>query len=173
MNGLPAPEFSRLADERHIPEAVVVLNASPEECTALARRFAQVRIDTLHAELALHREGRTILASGRLDAAIVQSCAVSGEDFPVRIAEPLALRFVTAQPHRPDEEVELAADELDEIEYEGTQFDLGEAVAQSLALAIDPFAVAPGAAQFRKKAGLIGAGQAGPFAALAALKTPE
>ncbi len=173
MSALPAPEFSRLADERHIPEAPVILDAAPAECAALARRFALVRIDALHAELALHRDGRAILATGALAAEIVQSCAVSGEDFPVRIAEPLALRFVPAQAHRPDEELELGADELDDIEYQGTQFDLGEAVAQSLALAVDPFAVAPGAAQFRKKAGLLGEGQAGPFAGLAALKTPR
>ena len=44
-----------------------------------------------------------------------------------------------AAPHRPDEEVELEADDCDEIEFDGTQFDLGEALAQSLALAIDPF----------------------------------
>ena len=173
MSGLPAPEFARLADERHIPEAVVVLDASPDECAALARRFALVRVDTLHAELALHRDGRAILAAGRLSAEIVQNCAVSGAPLPVTISEPLALRFVPAQTHRPDEEIELAADELDEIEYEGTQFDLGEAVAQSLALAIDPFAQAPGADAFRKKAGLMGEAQAGPFAALAALKTPH
>lgn len=173
MSGLPAPEFSRLADERHIPEATLVLDASPEECAALARRFALVRIDTLHAELALHRAGRAIFATGQLEADIVQSCAVSGADLPARISEALSLRFVPAETHRPDEELELAADELDEIEYTGTQFDLGEAVAQSLALAIDPFAQAPGADAFRKKAGLMGPGQAGPFAALAAFKTPQ
>ncbi len=173
MSGLPAPEFSRLADERHIPEAVVVLDAGPEECAALAQRFALVRIDKLHAELALHRDGRAIMASGRLSAEIVQSCAVSGADLPANISEPLALRFVAAETHRPDEEIELAADELDEIEYTGTQFDLGEAVAQSLALAIDPFAQAPGADAFRKKAGLLGEAQAGPFAALAGFKPPH
>jgi len=73
-------------------------------------------------------------------------------------------------PSRPDEEVELAADELDEIEYEGTQIDLGEAVAQSLALAIDPFLEGPGADEFRRKSGFFGEGAASPFAALEKLK---
>ena len=48
--------------------------------------------------------------------------------------------------------------------------DLGEAIAQSLALAVDPFATGPGAEQARKEAGLMDEGAAGPFAALAALK---
>jgi uncharacterized metal-binding protein YceD (DUF177 family) len=99
----------------------------------------------------------------------VQSCAVSGEDLAVRIDEPLALRFVpAAQPE--GEEIELDADELDEIPFEGHVFDLGEAVAQSLALAIDPYATGPEADQVRKEAGLLDEAASGPFAALAALK---
>ncbi len=49
-------------------------------------------------------------------------------------------------------------------------FDLGEAVAQSLALAIDPYAVGPSAEQARKDAGLGDEAASGPFAALAGLK---
>ena len=49
-------------------------------------------------------------------------------------------------------------------------FDLGEAVAQDLALAIDPYAVGPGAERARKEAGLLDEAAAGPFAALEALK---
>ena len=64
---------------------------------------------------------------------------------------------------------ELDAKACDEIEYSGTSFDLGEAVAQSLALVIDPFAVGPNAEEARRKAGLIGEEAAGPFAALAKL----
>ena len=109
------------------------------------------------------------MARGRLHAAIVQSCAVSGEDLPVRIEEPLALRFVpAAQPE--GEEIELDAEDLDEIPFEGDEFDLGEAAAQSLALAIDPYATGPNADQVRQEAGLTDEAASGPFAALAALK---
>ena len=48
--------------------------------------------------------------------------------------------------------------------------DPGEAVAQSLALAIDPFAEGPGAEEARRRAGILSESAAGPFAALAALK---
>jgi hypothetical protein len=43
-------------------------------------------------------------------------------------------------------------------------------VAQSLALAIDPYIVGPNGRAVRKKAGLLDEAAAGPFAALAALK---
>jgi hypothetical protein len=45
-------------------------------------------------------------------------------------------------------------------------------MAQSLALAIDPYATGPEAERVRKEAGLLGEAASGPFAALAALKKP-
>ena len=69
-----------------------------------------------------------------------------------------------------EEELELEATDLDEIPFDDHTFDLGEAVAQSLALAIDPYPVGPNAERVRKETGLLDEGAAGPFAALAALK---
>ena len=42
-----------------------------------------------------------------------------------------------------DEEIELTDDQLDELPLEGDTLDLGELVAQSLALALDPWPRAP------------------------------
>ena len=169
---MTAPEFSRPIDERQITPRPITMEASAEERTALARRFGIVAIRQLQATVALERAGEAIMARGRLSAAIVQSCAVSGEDLPVRIDEPLALRFVpAAEPE--EEELELAESDLDEIPFEGHVFDLGEAVAQSLALAIDPYATGPEAERVRKEAGLSDEAASGPFAALAALKEPK
>lgn len=165
------PEFSREIDVRQVQGKQVRLVANPEECDALARRFGVVRIERLTAELDLVRLDDAVEARGQLDAALFQACSVSGEDFPVTICEPLFFRFVPASNDlRADEEIELAADDCDEIDYSGTMIDLGEAVAQSLALAIDPFAEGPGADEARRQAGIIAEGQAGPFAALAVLK---
>ena len=164
------PEFSREIDVRQAGARNMTLETSTAEREALARRFDLVRIDSLTAELALTREEATVAAEGRLTAAIVQTCAVSGEDLPVVIDEPLNFRFVPATgAHTPDEEVELDADDCDEIEYAGSMIDLGEAVAQSLGLAIDPFAAGPDAEKVRE-AGLLGEEDAGPFAALKGLK---
>jgi len=164
-----APEFSRPIDPRHLPAGQVTLTASAEERAALAVRFGLVSIGKLEAEVTLTPDGEAVEAAGRLEAEIVQSCAVSGEDLPARIDEPVALRFVPAAPAT-EEEVELEAGELDEIPFDDHTFDLGEAIAQSLALAIDPYPVGPDAERVRKEAGLLDEGAAGPFAALAALK---
>ena len=164
-----AAEFSRPLDVRQVEGLKMHLSASPAECAALAERFALVRIDRLEAEVALSRDGRAVDASGSISADIVQTCAVSGEDLPAAIRQPLTLRFVPEASHGPDVEVELGADDLDEIEYAGSHFDIGEAVAQSLALAIDPFAVGPNAEQARRKAGLLGEDETGPFAGLKGL----
>ena len=163
------PEFSREVDERQVDLRPVTIEATAEERNALARRFDIVGIEQLQATVAFERSGEALLARGRLSASIVQSCAVSDEDLAVRIDEPLALRFVpAAQPE--GEEIELDADELDEIPFEGHVFDLGEAVAQSLALTINPYATGPEADRVRKEAGLLDEAASGPFAALAALK---
>lgn len=166
------PEFSRPVDRRQITAAPLRLEASAEERKKLAGRFGLVSVDRLEAEVELIPDGEVINARGRLSAAIVQSCAVSGDDLPARIEEPLSLRFVPDVPIE-EEEIELEESQLDEIPYTGTVIDVGEAVAQTLALAIDPYAVGPNAEQARQEAGLGDQAASGPFAALAALKKKD
>ncbi len=165
---IPAPEFERLQDRRTLPEAPLAIRANPAECVALAARFDLVAVHSLTATLTLAAAGAVISAHGTLNARITQSCAVSGEDLPQRISTPVTFRFVPDTTHRPDEELEVNAQDCDEIPYTGTLVDLGEALAQSLALAIDPFATGPHADQARAR--LLDAEPTGPFAALAALK---
>lgn len=167
-----APEFSRPIDVRQCEGKDARLVASAEERAALAYRFALVRIDTLEADLALGRDGQVVNAAGELRAEIVQSCAVSGEDLLVSIREPLSFRFVP-EADISAEEVELDANACDEIAYAGSHIDLGEAAAQSMALAIDPFRVGPQAQAARSRAGIVSEAASGPFAALANLKQPE
>ena len=167
---LPAPEFSRIVDLARMGEGQRDIAANAQERADLAIRFALVRIDRLQARIVLETQGTKIVASGRMQADFVQSCAVSGDDLAVHVDEPLSIRFVPAGQHVGEEELELSADECDEMEYAGNAIDLGEAVAESLALVIDPFATGPGAEEARKTAGLLSEEAIGPFAALAALK---
>jgi uncharacterized metal-binding protein YceD (DUF177 family) len=171
------PELTRLIRARPLPGGMIVIEASPEERAALATRFGVLVIESLRAEVTLEPKPSAIRASGRLIAAILQPCAVSGEGFPVTIDEPIDLRFVEAQAQPAGDsedllEIELEADDCDEIDYSGDMFDLGEAIAQSLGLAIDPYAEGPNADAARKAAGIMPEGEAqGPLAAaLAALK---
>ena len=166
---MSAPEFSREIDARALPAEIVSLAATSEERTALARRLDLIAIDELAAAIGLAPDEEAILATGRLRARVVQSCAVSGEDLPVQIDEDFALRFVPEGANEA-EEVELEEDDLDEIAYTGSTIDLGEAIAQTLALAIDPYAAGPQAERVRKAAGLSTPEASGPFAVLAKLR---
>lgn len=177
MSAPPIPsELTRMIKARPLPAEPVVIEATPEERAALAARFGLGAVQLLRAEVALDARPRAIRATGRLRADILQPCAISAEDFPVSIDEPVDLRFVedTLRPETHDEalEIELEADDCDEIFYSGEMFDLGEAVAQTLGLAIDPYAEGPNADAARKAAGIVAEGeQDGPLAAmLAALK---
>lgn len=167
MTAAAVPEFSRPFDVRQLDHRALTLVADEAERAALARRFDLVRIDRLEAEVVVQRDGQALDATGTLSADIVQSCAVSAEDLPVKIREPLAFRFVPAAAALAVDEVELDVEELDEIPFTGTSVDLGEAAAQSLALAIDPFATGPEAEEARR---LLEERAANPFAALAELK---
>lgn len=172
------PEFSRIIDIRHLEDKPVTITASAEECAALAKRFLLVSVSRLEATLTLTRDGTDVNAKGRLLTDFVQSCAVSGDDLPVSVDEPLLFRFVPAVEIAPedlsaDQEIEITEEDCDEIEFTGERFDLGEAVAQSLGLAFDPFATGPDANRVRKESGLLDEDRSGPFAALAALKTPR
>ncbi|HZU62180.1 MAG TPA: YceD family protein [Novosphingobium sp.] len=168
-------EFSRIVDLRQFDQAPTHIAASTAECAALARRFGLVRVEQLEADVACTAEGASVRVTGRVRAHIVQSCAVSAEDLPVTIDEPIAFRFVpsgTPLLATDEEGIEITAEDCDEIAFDQGCFDLGEAVAQSMALAIDPFATGPEADQVRAS-GLLGAENTSPFAALAALTKKE
>jgi len=154
---LPPSELLRLIRTRPLPGGELVIKADEAERAALAARFGLGAVESLVATIALEQRPRAIRATGRLRAAIMQPCAISGEDFPVTIDEAIDLRFVEEhqRPAVEDEEIELEADDCDEIEYAGDMFDLGEAVAQTLGLAIDPYAEGPNADAARLAAGIV------------------
>lgn len=163
-------EFSRIYGRRTLPSPPQHIVATRAECAALARRFDLVSVQALEATVSMTVDGANVLAKGRLKAQVVQSCAVSGEDLPVSIDEPMDLRFVPAMTGlAPDSEIELEESELDDIEMTGEQFDLGESIAQGLGLAIDPYLTGPTAEEARRKAGLDDDSETGPFAALKGL----
>ena len=174
---MSAPELVRLVKPRALPAESMTITADTAEREALAERFGVTAVDALNAHVEFETKDGAVLANGRLLATIEQPCAVTREPLTYDVEEPLTLRFVPAgsvADYAPDEEIELDSEDLDEIEYEGDSFDLGEAIAQTLALAIDPYREGPGADEARKAAGIVSDEEeapSGPLAeALAALK---
>lgn len=164
------PEFSRpeRLDMIGGEARTIRISADADERRRLAGRFGLLSIERLDATFALHRDAAAIHAEGRVTADVTQACSVTGDPLPASVDEAVALRFV--QPGESVEEIELGEDALDTIEIEGGAVDLGEAAAETLALALEPFPRGPRAADALREAGVATEDQAGPFSALAALK---
>jgi uncharacterized metal-binding protein YceD (DUF177 family) len=167
-----APEFSRAVkvDTIGVEPRHMAIEAEPEERAALARRFGLVAIDRLAAEADVARKGAAVIASGRVTAAVTQSCVASGEPVEAAIDEPFEVEFRPTPAADAEEEVELGKSELDVVFFDGGAVDLGEAAAETVALALDPYPRAPGAAEALKAAGVKSEEEAGPFGALAGLR---
>ena len=100
----------------------------------------------------------------------MQVCVVSGAPVAAHIAESFAIRFSPEPIFEPDSDIELEVEDTDTMFHDGRVIDLGEAVAQTLALAINPFPRSPDAAEILQQAVLKDDTPTGPFAALAALR---
>jgi uncharacterized metal-binding protein YceD (DUF177 family) len=164
-----APEFSRLVSVSRLPASDrVEISASEPERAALAQRFDLVAIDRLTAELHLTRlAGAAIRLDGQLQAAVVQSCVVTLEPVAATVSEAFTLVYAPPTPH--GDTVELAPEEDPVEPLVGDTIDLGEAVAQQLSLALDPYPHAAGAV-LPDAASSPPAPEDHPFAALAKLK---
>jgi uncharacterized metal-binding protein YceD (DUF177 family) len=148
------------------------LAADADERAAIASRLGLLSLDRLEAHAVLSRDGQKIRATGRLKAALHQSCVVTGESVPAHVDEQFELLFLPEpKAGAAEEEVELDAADLDTMFHDGAAIDLGSAIADSLALAVDPYPRSPSADAALKDAGVLSEDEAGPFAALAALKS--
>jgi uncharacterized metal-binding protein YceD (DUF177 family) len=147
------------------------LIADEDERRAIARRLGLGALSCLEAHAVLSREGEIVRARGRLAAALEQNCVVTNEPVPAHIDEAFELVFMP----EPDvaggeEEIELAGDDLDVVFHDGSEIDLGTAIADTLALSLNPYPRSAGAEAALKEAGVLNESEAGPFAALAKLK---
>lgn len=149
----------------------VDLIADEAELRSIAERIGIARLDRLDAHAQLSRTGELVRAKGRLLASLEQSCVVTGEPVSAYIDEPFEVMFVRPpEPSNPDEEVELGESDCDVVFYEGGTLDLGTAVADTLALSLDPYPRSAGADAALKEAGVMTEAEASPFAILAQLK---
>lgn len=147
------------------------LTADEEERAKVAERLGLIGLHRFEAHVTLRREGRIVDCAGRIKAQLSQACIASGEPVGAAIDEAFAIKFVPAPVvEGPEPEIELGEGDLDTVIHDGQVIDLGEAVADSLALALDPYPRGPKADEALKAAGVLSEAEAGPFAALAKLK---
>lgn len=139
----PAPEFSRPLQTDRVPKAgsVEKLHAEPRELVALARRMKIPAIHALSAEIrATPWRGGGIKLEGHLTADIEQVSVISLEAFRETVSIPVSRYFLP-----PGAVVENEGeDDADPIQ--GGIVDLGEVVAETLALDLEPYPRKPGEA---------------------------
>jgi uncharacterized metal-binding protein YceD (DUF177 family) len=138
------PECSRpISLDRISPTGLTVtVEATPAECGALAMRMGLPAIHAMSCKFELERtRGDIIVARGLLHAHIRQTCVVTLEDFDDDLEERFHVRFVPEG----EETADLDPETDDELPYVGNSIDLGEAAAEQLGLALDPYPRSHGA----------------------------
>jgi uncharacterized metal-binding protein YceD (DUF177 family) len=168
------PEFSRLIPVDRIPPegASEHIAATEQEREALAARFGLLAVHALSAQLQLEpwRRGG-IKVSGRWDASVEQTCVITLEPFEEVLREDIT-RYFAGQNAPGPAAVTHSVESLEEDEPDvisGGSIDLGELVAESLGLALDPYPRKPGA-EFNPGAHDEKIPSPSPFAALEPLK---
>lgn len=145
------------------------LTADEAERRAIAERLGLESLERLEAHVTLSPTGPVVRAEGRLAATLEQSCVVTGDAISAHVDEPFALLFMPPPEQQPDEEIELGEEDCDVVFYDGATIDLGSALADTLALSLDPYPRSASADAALKQTGVLTEEQASPFAALAAL----
>lgn len=173
------PEFSRRYTLDSIGSAprTVTVEADEGERAVLAKRFDLIALDVLGAEAVLTAVAGGVEARGTIHAVLAQACVVTGDPVPATIDEPFALRFIVDQPgadgnHNDEEGMELSDADCDVLPLEGGAIDLGEAAAQTLGLALDPFPRSPESLKGAERVWKSGE-EGGAFADLKGLLNPK
>lgn len=150
------------------------LSAGEDERSRIADRLGLRSIDRLEAHVTLERKGEIVRARGRLKASLCQSCVATDEPVDASADEAFDIYFLPEPTSESsDEQVELQESDCDVVFHDGSAIDLGEAIADTLALSLDPYPRSAGAEATLKEAGVLSEAEAGPFAALAKLKRSD
>jgi uncharacterized metal-binding protein YceD (DUF177 family) len=165
------PEFSRTYRLDSLGGLKTLeIEASADERAALAQRFGLQDVAELKAQATVTPVAAGIEVAGHMKGRATQSCVVTGGPVPAFVSQNFAVRFVAPDATPEAEEIELNAEDCDIMEHDGQAIDIGEAVAQTLGLALDPYPRSANAEARLREAGVLAEGEAGPFGALAALR---
>jgi len=144
MHRLPL-EFSRPLDITRVPMqgCTEKISADAEECAALAMRLGLPAIHDLAAELQISRwRGEGLKIKGRFTLDLEQTCVVSLDIFRSVLTDMFESYFLPAKAASGADEV--AIEEGDAEPFENGIIDMGEAVVEAAALALDPYPKKPG-----------------------------
>lgn len=176
-----AHEFSRpLSIEGIIPDKTRLesIEATPAECEALARRFDLQSLSGLKAKVKILRvsEGNILRVEGDFEADVIQTCVVSLQGVPADVKGHFDTYFTEdgKEVFEGDDELDTDLEEaFPDLVINNGQLDIGELVAQYLALDLDPYPRAPGVSLAAQMSELGGDTKNRPFTVLKNLKADE
>ena len=128
------------------------VEATAAERQALARRFDLASLDRLEAEGRVEvADGGLVEVAGRLRAALSQRCVVTFEPVPAQVDAEFRRLFAREDdgehdgpsPARGPREVEIDPEAEEPEPLAGDVLDLGELVAEELAVSLDPYPRSP------------------------------
>lgn len=179
------PEFSIPLAVSDVPPngTTVPFDVKENERVALARRFGLIELRSLKGKVTVkpwRRHG--LVAEGKYTAELVQACVATLEPIEARLSESFIVHYLPEEmiERTPavsaDTEIFVDLQSEDPPEpMENGRIDVGEAVAEQLAVAIDPYPKKPGA-EFKPLA-VVEEEEvekpANPFAALEKLKKKD
>lgn len=147
-----APEFSRIVkiDEVTEKKTSIDVEATAEECAALAERFELIGIEKLNAALTILVAGNDeVTVRGTMHAEITQRCVVTLEPVSDVIDDQIEVLY---SPHVSEDDLPSSPEDLEGLDEDelmalldqpeplvGGQIDVGEVVSQFLAVSMDPY----------------------------------
>jgi uncharacterized metal-binding protein YceD (DUF177 family) len=170
MSETPELEFSRPVALARLarPRSRHRIAATQAEADALARRFGVLAIENLEGDLLVEfiPGDQVLRVTGRVTALVRQTCIVTLDPVENKVTAELDELFARAADD--GKELDLQADDPAgwAEPWPGENLDLGELVAQGLALAIDPYPRKPDGPSLDGPAPATGASHR-PFAGLA------
>ncbi|WP_201860197.1 YceD family protein [Microvirga soli] len=137
--------LSRLVDVMRVPPRGqdVRVEATAEECAALARDFGLPAIRSLSGDYHLKTSAKGINVTGVIKASITQICVTTLEPFDSNVEEEVEVDFAESSGMPAEPPTDINEDEPPDEIVNG-QIDLGALTAEFLALGLDPYPRKPG-----------------------------
>lgn len=181
----PAPEFSKILAVADVPQngTVIRFDVSESVRIALAQRFDLLELRSFKGEMSAKPWRRHGLAlEGKFEADVVQACIATLEPIDALVKHRFTLHFLPAEMIERDVAAAAKAEIIVDVQsedppepIENGQIDIGEAMAEELSIAIDPYPKKPGAVFVPAEgaAAEVAEIRPNPFAALEKLKKKD
>ena len=130
-------------DEVHAEGRTYKLRATKSQLSDLVDRFKLVALNSFSAEISVQSEAKadTVWIRGNIEADLVQQCVVTLGDVPEQVSDSFELMLVSPElaEKMDEDEVYLDPKAPDYDAFEGPTIPVGDIVAQTLSVLMDPY----------------------------------